>query len=126
MPVIGLCHWIPAPIRGLEIFKDDACARVLVGSIAPYIEVPPARSGRSFSGSLKPIVLVGSVIDNQLGDHPQPAAVSFSQEVLEIAQRPIRGVNVAKIRDVITVVLPRRRTKWQKPNSRDTQIFEVI
>src|ERR1700719_4796514 len=106
MPVIRLCDWIPAPIGGLKVFKDDACARVLVGSIAPHIEVPPARSGRSFPGSLKPIVLIGSVINNQLSDHPQSAAVSFSQEVLEIAECPICRVNVAKIRDVIPVVLP--------------------
>src|SRR6266516_1512638 len=126
MPVIGFCHWVPAPVRGLEILKDDACARVPVGSIAPHVEVAPARSRRSFSGSLKPIMLVGSVIDNQLGDHAQSAAMSFSQEVLEIAKRPIGRVHIAKIRDVITVVLPRRGTKWQKPNGRDTQIFEVI
>ncbi len=41
MPVIGLGDRIPSPVRRLEILEDDPRVFVLVGRIAPDIEIAP-------------------------------------------------------------------------------------
>src|SRR3982751_2702784 len=71
-------------------------------------------------------MLVGSVVDDKLGNNAQITAVSFFQEVLEVAQRPIGRVNLAENRDGVTVILPRGREKRQEPDRSDPKILQII
>ena len=52
-------------------------------------------------------MLVGRMIEHQLGDDAQPAAVRFAQEAFEIPQRPEGRVHVGVTSDVVAVILPR-------------------
>ena len=84
MPVIGLGDRVPGPVGGFEIFKDDARVVVLLGRVTPDIEVAPAAARRGAPRALKPDVLVGGVVQHQLGDDPNAAPVRLAQKALEI------------------------------------------
>jgi hypothetical protein len=71
-------------------------------------------------------MLVGCVIENQLGDHAQPAPVRFTQKDLEFAQRAVRRMNIGVIRRVETVVPPGRRIERQQSSRGDAEILDVI
>jgi hypothetical protein len=71
-------------------------------------------------------MLIGCVIDDELGDHANPSFVSFSQEFFKIAKGSIIGVDVEIVRDVISVVSQGGRIEGQKPDGRDTQILKII
>jgi hypothetical protein len=71
-------------------------------------------------------MLVGRMVDYQLGDDAQAAAVCLAQKCPEITQRAVVRVNVAIVGDVIAVVPERRRTEGQQPDRRDAEILDVI
>ena len=72
---------------------------------------------------LKPLVLIRSVINHQIHDDFNIAAVSFRDELVHLLQRPELWVNVAIIADIITVIHIRRRIKRRKPEHAHTQVF---
>ncbi len=84
VPVVGLGHWVPRPVGVFEVLKDDAGVCVLLWGVAPDIEVAPARSRRRTARALKPDVLIGRVIEHELGDHLQAAAMCLAQKLLEV------------------------------------------
>ena len=69
MPVIGSCNRIPRPIRFFGIIEDDARSRVGLVGIAPHIPFARIRSRLAAARALKPRMLIGTVIDDQLGNH---------------------------------------------------------
>ncbi len=71
-------------------------------------------------------MLVGGVVQDKLGDHPQSPAVGFPQEEFEIPHRPVGGVNVRVAGDVVPVVLQGRRVEGEEPDGGDPQILQVI
>ena len=73
MPVVGLGNRIPAPVGELEVLEDDPCVLVLLRRVAPDVEVAFRASGRRAPRTLKPGMLVRRVVQDQLGDHPDPA-----------------------------------------------------
>ena len=56
-------------------------------------------------------MLVRGVGEDELGDDPQPAPVRFAQEVPEVAQRAVGGMDLAIVGDVVAVVAQRRRDR---------------
>ncbi len=54
VPVVGLGHLVPGPVRRLEVLEDDPRVGVLVGGVAPDVEVPLGRSRRGSAGPLEP------------------------------------------------------------------------
>ena len=58
--------------------EDDPRLPVLVGTVTPHVEVSFGLR-MATSGRLEPGVLVGCVVDDQLGDHPQPQAVGLAE-----------------------------------------------
>ena len=126
MPVVSFRNRIEAPIRRFEILEDDPRAGVFVGRVAPDVEVAPAGTGFRSARLLKPLMLVGGVVDDKFRDDPQIPAVSFFQEILEIAQGAVGGMNLAEIRDVVTVVLPGGREERQQPDCGYAKILKVI
>ena len=72
-------------------------------------------------------MLVGSVVDDQLGDDPEPAPVRLPKEGLEVAQigRTI-GWMLRVVGDVVAVVLERRGIERQQPQRRDAEVLQVI
>jgi hypothetical protein len=75
---------------------------------------------------LEPGVLVGGVVDDQLGDHAQAAPVRLAHEGAEVAQRAVVGVDVVVVGDVVAVVAQRRRVERQQPDRVDAQVLDVV
>ncbi len=77
------------------------------------------------AGALEPVVLVGGVVDHELGDHPQAAFLGLLDEAPEILHRPEIGIDVAIVGDVVAVVASGRGIEWQQPQSGDAEILQV-
>src|SRR5262249_22973313 len=77
-------------------------------------------------GLLEPRVLVRGVVQHELGDDAQAAAVGFAQEVLEVGERAVRGVDVRVVGDVVAVVPQRRRVEGQEPERGDSEVLQVV
>ena len=71
-------------------------------------------------------MLVGGVIDDQLGDDLQPAAMRLVDEVAKVIERAVVGVHVAVVGDVVAVVAQGRRIERQQPDRVDAQLLNVI
>ena len=126
MPVVGFGHRIPGPVGGFEILEDDARVLILVGGVAPHVEVAPAGSGGGAARALEPGMLVGGVIEHHFGEDADAAAMRLLQKVLEIAQRAIGGMDIVVVGDVVAVVAPGRREERQQPDGGDAQVLQVI
>ena len=48
------------------------------------------------------------------------------QESLEIPERPVSGMNVVVVGDIVAIVAPGRREKRQQPDGCDAQVLQVI
>ena len=77
------------------------------------------------AGALEPVVLVGGVIDHELGDDAQPAPFGFLDEALEILHRPEIGIDVAIVGDVVAVIAAGRGIERQQPQRGDAKILQV-
>ena len=71
-------------------------------------------------------MLIRGVIDDQLGDDAQAALVGGLHEVPEILHRPVGGIDVAVIGDVVAVVAQGRGIERHDPERRDAEIADVI
>ena len=125
MPVVGLGHRVPAPVGGLEILEDDPCVLVLLRVVAPDVKVALRAAGRRVPRALKPGMVVGGVIDDQLGDHPDAVIVGCFEKLLEVVERAVMGMNARVVGDVVAVVFQRRRIKGQEPERRDPKVLQV-
>src|ERR1700730_12471223 len=101
VPEIGLGYGVPGPVGQLEVPEKYAGFLVFLGGVPPDVEVALARARPGPAGALEPWVLVGGVVDDQLGDDAQAPAVGLAQEQLEVGELAVRGVNVVVIRDVV-------------------------
>ena len=126
MPVVGLGHRIPGPVGFLRVGEDDARVFVLLVGVAPDVEVALRRSGRRMARALKPGMLIGGVIDDQLDHHLQSAVVRRVEKALKILERAVAGVDAHVIGDVVAVVAQRRREKRQQPQAGDAQVLQII
>ena len=126
VPVIRLGFRIPGPVRLLRISEDDAGAVIFLIVVAPDIPVAGARPGRAAAGALEPVVLVGSVVDDEFGDDAQAAALGFVDEALEVLHRAEVRVDAAVIGDVIAVVAARRRVERHQPQRGDAELLQIV
>ena len=126
MPVVGLGDGVPGPVGVLEILEDDPGVAVFVGRVAPDVEIPPERAGLGLPGPLEPGVLVGGVVDHQLGDDADAPPVGLAQELLEIRQRAVIRMDVEVIGNVVAVVAQGRGIERQQPEGGHPQFLEVV
>ncbi len=71
-------------------------------------------------------MLVGGVVDDQLGDDAQAAPMGLVQQSLEIVDGAVNGIDAGVVGDVVAVVAQRRGIKGQQPNGRDAEVLQVI
>ena len=126
MPVIGLGLIVPLPVGGLGVGKDDPRLLKFHDRIAPHIELALARSGRRLARGLKPGVLVGGVVDHQLGNDTDAAPMRLVHEFSKIAQRAIVGMHIPVVGDVVAVVTHRRGVEGQQPDGVDAEVLHVV
>ena len=126
VPVIRLRDRVPGPVGGLGIGEDDARAGIALVVVAPDVVVALDRAGRCAPRSLEPGMLVGGVVDHQLGDDPQAAPVRLAHEVAEIGAVAVLGRDMVIVGDVVAVVAHGRRVEGQQPERVDAQVVQVI
>ena len=71
-------------------------------------------------------MLIAGVIDDQLGDDADPAAVRLFQERLEIGQRAVARMDGGVVGDVVAVIAQRRRIERQQPDDVDAEVLQVV
>ena len=71
-------------------------------------------------------MLVGGVIEDQLGDHSQAAAVRLREELLEVGQGPVGGVDAGVVGGVIAVIEQRRGIEGEQPERGHAEVVEVV
>ena len=104
---------IPGPVLLLGVGEDDPRARIFLVGIAPHIPVARARLRIAAAGALEPLVLVGSMIDDEFGDDPQAPLLGFDDKAAEILHGPEIGIDRAIIGDVIAVIAAGRGIERQ-------------
>ncbi len=82
------------------------------------------RQGRG--GPLETRVLVGGVVDHEVGDDADAAGVGGLGQRLEIGDGADRGMDLAEIGDVVAVVLQGRGIDGHEPETVDAQLLQVV
>ena len=126
VPVELLRELVPGPVRLLGVGENDASPGVKARVIGPDVIVALVGSLGRAPRRLEPRMLVGGVVDDQLGDDAQAPAVRFADELAKVRPRPVRRRDVVIIGDVVAVVLHRRRIERQQPHRVDAQIANVV
>ena len=71
-------------------------------------------------------MLVGRVVDHEVGDDPDAAGMGGLGQRLEVGDVADGGVDLPEIGDVVTVVLQGRRVDGHQPEAVDAQLLEVV
>ena len=79
-----------------------------------------------FQRFLEPGMLVGTVIQHQVHDDVNVAAVSFVKEQVKILHTAKLRVYVEIVRDVIAKIHIGGRVDWRKPDAVDAEVFEIV
>ena len=126
VPVVLGGDVVPRPVGPLEVAEDDARVAVARRLVAPHVPVAIPAAARRAAGPLEPRVLVGGVVQHELGDDAQVAAVRLVEEAAELAEVAVRGIDAAVVGDVVALVAQRRRVEGQQPDRRDAEVLEVV
>ncbi len=126
MPVIGVRLRVPGPVRFFRVGEDDAGLRIALVGIAPDVPVACAGAGRTAARAPKPWMLIGGVIDDELGDDAQAAPLGFGDEAAEILHRAEIGIDRSVVGDVVTVVAARRGIERQQPDRGDAELLQIV
>ena len=71
-------------------------------------------------------MLIAGVIDHQLGDDPNPAAMRLAQKRLEVGERTVVRMDRRVVGDVVSVIAQRRRIEGQQPENVDAQVLKIV
>src|SRR4029453_10830744 len=113
MPIIGFCDWVPCPVRSFQAFKKDSRILVFFRAITPHIKIFVGKSvagdagtsgGYSTTRLLKPRILIGSMIDDELRNDPQISRMRRVKECTEIVQGPEIWIDSELMGDVVSVI----------------------
>jgi hypothetical protein len=125
VPVVGPSDGVPGPVGRFEVLEDDARFSVTLRRVVPHVEVAFGGARCCAARPLEPRVLRGGVVDDQLGDDPQPTMVGLVEEAAEVVQRAVVGVDACVVGDVVAAVAQGRRVERQEPQRGDTEVLEV-
>ena len=126
MPEVGAGHRVPGPVAGLGVEEDDPRAVILLVGVGPDVVVARRRAGLGAAGALEPGVLIGGVVDDQLGDHPQTATVRLLDETPGLGQGAVIGADRLVFADVVAIVAPRRGIERQQPECVHAEVGDVV
>jgi len=71
-------------------------------------------------------VVARRVVHYEIGDHPDPALVRLVDEVPEVVERPVVGVDPEEVGDVVAAVAQRARVRGQQPDAVDPEPLQVV
>jgi hypothetical protein len=126
VPEVLLGHRVPGPVRGLGVGEDDPRLGPFVRIVRPDVEVALGAAPRRGARALEPRVLVGSVVDDELGDDLEPAPVRFLDEAPEVVHVAVGGVDLLVFGDVVAVVPEGRGVEREEPDGRRAQFLHMV
>jgi hypothetical protein len=126
MPVVLAGDLVPRPVRGLEVVEDHASLGVRLRAVGPHVEVPLPAPPSGGPGSPEPRVLVGRVVEHELGDHTEVPPVRLAEQRPEVAHRPVGRMDRLVRGDVVSVVAERGRIERQQPDRGRPQVANVV
>ena len=126
VPVVGPGDVVPRPVRRLGVGEDDPRVLVLVRRVGPHVPVALGRAGRRLARALEPLVLGGGVVHHEVGDDAQPALVGRVDEGPDVVDRPVVGVDLVVVGDVVAAVAQRAGEHRQQPDDVDAQPLQVV
>ncbi len=126
VPEVGVGHRVPGPVGLLGVAEDHAGAGVGLVVVRPHVEIARRRAGPRGARPLEPRMLVGGMVDHQLGDDAQAARVGRSDQLAHVGDRAVVRVHAAVVGDVVAVVASRRGVEGQQPDRIDAQVGDVV
>src|SRR5690606_19277072 len=114
MPVIGARHGIARPARFFGVAENDARAGVGLVVVGPDVVVARGAAGTGTAGALEPRVLVGRMVDDEFGDHPQSAGMCRADERACTRDGAVVRMYAPVVCDVVAIVAARRRIEGQE------------
>ncbi|VCU07348.1 hypothetical protein RHODGE_RHODGE_00450 [Rhodoplanes serenus] len=126
VPIVGARLRIEGPVRLLGVGEDDPGVEVLLVGIAPHVPVARIGAGPAAPRPLEPRMLVGGVVDDQLGDDLEAAPLRLLHEAAEVLHRAEVGIDPPIIGDVVAVVAAGARIERQEPQRGDAEVLEIV
>jgi hypothetical protein len=126
VPVVGPGHRVPGPVRGLALGEEDPGPGETIGGVAPDVDAVPGAPRRGPSRPFEPGMLVGGVVEDELGDDAEPAPVGLADEAPQVGGRPVVGVDAAEVGDVVAAVAQGRGVERQEPQGGDAEVGQVV
>ena len=112
------------PVR-LLLVREDHVAGLLRGLlVGPYVEVVERRV--AIAARPEPRVLVGGVVDHEVGHDPDPAVARGPDHLGEVARRAEPAVDAVEVGDVVAVVALFTRVERHQPQAAHAQPREVV
>src|SRR6185436_5451780 len=93
--------------------------------VAPDVPVPSLGARFGAAGTLEPGMLVGGVVDDQLGDDTQLAPLRLLHQAAVVLNGADIRIDLTIVRDVVAVVASGRWIERQQPQRGDTEILQV-
>ena len=125
MPEVETGFRVIGPVRDFGVDEDDARVRIAGRVIAPDVVITIGRV-RILASLLKPGMLVGGVVDDQIGDDLQPALMRRVEQRLEVHDGAVVVMDAHEIGDVVPVVLVRRGIHRQQPDAIHAKLPDVV
>ena len=107
VPVVSLRERIPGPVGRLGVREDDTGFRETRVGVAPDVVVALRRARSRAPRRLKPRMLIGGVIDHQLGNDLEPAVMRFTNECSKIPSGAVIAMDIAVVGNVVAVIAQR-------------------
>src|SRR6185312_13850956 len=77
------------------------------------------------AGALEPVVLIGRMVNDELGDDAQAAFLRLLDEALEVLHRPEIAIDGTVVGDVVAVIAAGRGIERQQPERGDAEVLEI-
>jgi hypothetical protein len=115
---------VVVPVGVLAVGEDDPrwAFGLLVG---PDVEVAEGRALVG-PGRLEPGMLVGGVVDDQVGDHPDAPLAGRPEEVDQVAEGAQARVDAVEVADVVAVVLVGGGVERHQPDAGHPEPGQVV
>ena len=126
MPEIGVRNGVPGPVGSFAIDENDAPFRELVVRLGLDVEIPLRGPGSRVPGTLKPGMLIGSMVENQLRNDMHLAGMGGIHQPPEIVECTEFRTDAFIVEHVVAVVPARRRIERQEPDCIDAERCQVI
>ena len=125
VPVVRAALLVPRPVRRLGVDEDDPRAVVAGRVIRPHVPVALGVVGAR-ARLLKPLAVRRRVVHDEVGDDADAALVRGLDERPHVVDRPVVGVHLVEVGDVVAAVAAGRLVHRQQPHARHAEPLQVV